>query len=124
MAVILVVDDDPITRVMYRTRLVELGHVVYEEVDGRRGVTKAEELKPSLIIMGVMMPVMNGLDALKLLKSNATTKDIPVVLMTGANLDTNKHSDILKLAYKVVSKHDVRIDETVQSFIDVLKAKR
>jgi DNA-binding response OmpR family regulator len=79
---ILVVEDELDIAEGLKARLelesyrVELAH------NGQDGVASARKLKPDLIIMDVMMPVVNGLDACSALKSNADTKDIPILMLT------------------------------------------
>jgi len=121
MAIILVVDDDPITRNAYKTRLTGLGHVVHEAENGSVGVTRAKEVQPNLVIMGVMMPIMNGLDALKLMKADEEIKKIPVVIVTGAQLDEEKHCHTLKLAHSHHNKFEYTPDKIVAMALESIK---
>ncbi len=50
--------------------------------NGQEGVTKARAEKPDLIVLDVMMPKLNGFDACKILKSEAGTKHIPILMLT------------------------------------------
>jgi two-component system chemotaxis response regulator CheY len=62
---ILVVDDAAFMRMMIRDILAEEGYTIHEAVNGRDAVDKYREITPDLITMDITMPVMNGIDALR-----------------------------------------------------------
>jgi two-component system, chemotaxis family, chemotaxis protein CheY len=77
---ILVVDDNPAIRAVLR-RILEFNDgwtVCGEAVDGRDGVDKAKELHPDLVVLDLSMPVMNGLEAARIL--HQTMPKLPVIL--------------------------------------------
>lgn len=70
MAKILCVDDAAFMRMMVKNTLNQNGYTdVYEAVDGAQAVEKYEELHPDLVIMDITMPNMDGLEALKVIKT-------------------------------------------------------
>ena len=80
---ILLVDDSSTARMA--ARMLFAHHEFYEltsACDGKEGVEKAISELPDLILMDIEMPRMNGIEACKLLKENAATRNIPVVLLT------------------------------------------
>lgn len=81
-ATILVVDDEPNIVTLLETWLETIGCRVISAADGEKGVEKARELLPDLILMDGMMPKMSGFDACKQLKSQESTKDIPLIFLT------------------------------------------
>ena len=81
-ATVLVVDDEPNIVTLLETWLETIGCRVVSAGDGEKGVEKARELLPDLILMDGMMPKMSGFDACKLLKSQDETKDIPLIFLT------------------------------------------
>jgi len=86
---ILLVDDSSTSRMTARMLLA--GHESYvltSACDGKEGVEKAIAEVPNLILMDIEMPRMNGLEACKLLKQNAATKNIPIVLLTMRSEET------------------------------------
>ncbi len=83
MKKILVVDDEPEIIELVESRLSVNNYQVISAMDGNEGIKKAEKESPDLILMDVMMPKMSGGDALRILKANEKTKDIPVVFLTG-----------------------------------------
>lgn len=69
----MIVDDHAIIRRMLRTAFEAEGLQVSDAKDGAEGVRKAQELEPSLIILDLSMPVMNGLEAARALKLACAT---------------------------------------------------
>lgn len=79
---ILIVDDDEKNRKLLRVVLQKSGYETIEAEDGEEGVKLAKENIPSLIIMDIQMPVMDGITATKILKSGQSTAKIPVIALT------------------------------------------
>lgn len=79
---ILIVEDILINRRLIRDILTYHGYEVIEAENGEEAVRIAREQKPGLIIMDLQMPVMTGLDAIRILKSDPVTKDIKVIAVT------------------------------------------
>jgi CheY-like chemotaxis protein len=80
---VLVVDDFEDNRAMYLEYLQFQGLRVAEAVNGADAVTRAKELLPSVIIMDLSLPVMDGWEATRRIKSNPKTRHIRVVALTG-----------------------------------------
>lgn len=81
-ATVLIVEDNEDNRIIYRTFLEHHGYVVLEATDGEAGVRTAREHRPDLVLMDISMPVLNGYEATKLLKSDPVTAGIPVIALT------------------------------------------
>jgi two-component system, cell cycle response regulator len=82
---VLVVDDNEANRKLLQDKLKnEYFHVV-TAVDGEDAIQKARAEEPDVILMDVMMPKMNGVDACKILKTDPQTEHIPIVLVTALN---------------------------------------
>jgi len=80
---VLVVDDSKTALLMEREILEKRTHYVCVTAsDGQEAVEKAKQEHPDLILMDVVMPRMNGFDACKAMRQQATTRDIPIVLVT------------------------------------------
>ncbi len=80
--VILIVEDEPINLKLVGDLLKRIGYITIEATDGKQGVELARAKKPDLILMDIQMPVMDGLEATRILKADATTKNIPVLALT------------------------------------------
>jgi twitching motility two-component system response regulator PilH len=90
MARILIVDDSP-SQLLGIQRIVEkLGHQCLTAEDGAAGVEVAKRELPDMVLMDVVMPNLNGFQATRQLSKGATTKDIPVILVTTKDQDTDR----------------------------------
>ncbi len=87
---ILVVDDSPTERHVMQQFLVKNGFQVVMAETGEEGMEKAKLEKPDLIIMDVVMPGLNGFQATRAISKEESTKDIPVILCTTKNQETDK----------------------------------
>jgi DNA-binding response OmpR family regulator len=86
---VLVVDDNSDVRWYIRSLLGESYNLI-DAADGNDGHIKARKYIPDIIICDVMMPVMDGLELCRLLKSEVETSHIPVIMLTARSLDDQK----------------------------------
>ena len=106
---VLVVDDEKRIRELLELRLVSEGYQVILGQNGEEGVELARKYIPDAIIMDVMMPRMDGAEAVRLIQEYPTTRNIPVLFLTsiitkeeedkqafGIRLDTSKHKFMAK----------------------------
>ena len=84
---ILAVDDTPENLEILRLRLEANGYQVVTGADGEEGLMKARDLKPDLILLDIMMPKLDGISVVRLLKQDVSLRSIPVILVT-AKADT------------------------------------
>ena len=84
---VLIVDDYQDAREMYAEYLEFSGFRVAEARNGAEAVEKAFALRPSVILMDLSLPVMDGWEATRRLKADVRTRSIPVVALTGHALD-------------------------------------
>ena len=103
MARILVVDDEPHIIKLVSYTLERYGHDVLVAPDAPTGVTLAKKEAPDLIFMDVMMPVMTGLEALDMLKSNPETNSIPVVMLSAKSQEYEKEEGLQRGASRYVT---------------------
>lgn len=90
MAKILVVDDSP-TLLAGTTKILEsAGHQVVSAISGEEGVAKTIIEKPDLVVMDVVMPGISGFQATRQITSNPDTKDIPIIMLTTKDQETDK----------------------------------
>jgi len=79
---ILVADDEADVLKLVTLNLTNAGFAVTDAEDGSIALTKARELQPSLIVLDVMMPKLNGIEVCKMLKRDSATRNIPIVLIS------------------------------------------
>lgn len=101
---ILVVDDEPINRALIERRLEREGYRVLTAENGREAVLKTREERPDLVLLDVMMPVMDGLEACRLIKDDAATQDIPIIFLSARDETQTKVSALALGANDYVSK--------------------
>ena len=82
MATVLVVEDNPANMTLAVFLLESAGHTVLSATDAEAGLSCARTRQPSLILMDVQLPGMDGLEAVAQLKGDETTRAIPVIALT------------------------------------------
>ncbi|HEU0035942.1 MAG TPA: response regulator [Kofleriaceae bacterium] len=84
MATVLIVDDEFGLAEMAGELLTILGHSVATAINGKLALAMLDQVRPDVILLDMMMPIMSGPEALHVLKANAEHRDIPVILMSAA----------------------------------------
>ncbi len=87
---ILVVDDDPEILGMLDIRLGKRGYHVISAADGEQALEQARKEKPSLVVLDVMMPRMNGWEVARALRQDPATHDIKIVMLTAIGAQMNE----------------------------------
>ncbi len=82
MTTILIVEDNEMNRDMLSRRLERKGYRILIAVDGEQGIEVARAQEPDLILMDMSLPVVDGWEATRRLKADATLKSIPVIALT------------------------------------------
>ena len=82
MAKILLVEDNEMNRDMLSRRLTRKGYEVVIAIDGQQGIEMARSETPDLILMDMSLPVVDGWEATRQLKSASETQSIPVIALT------------------------------------------
>lgn len=82
MAKIMVVDDDPDMRLVIKRLLEREGYKVLEAENGEKCLREAEEKKPDLILLDIMMPGLDGWEVCRMLKESSSTKSIRVSMLS------------------------------------------
>jgi len=90
MAVILIVDDSPTELHLLQNMLEKSGFDTLVADSGEEGVRQAQASHPDCILMDVVMPGMNGFQATRKLTHDAATRDIPVIMITTKDQETDK----------------------------------
>ena len=101
---ILIVDDSEITRELLSDYLQEQQFGVLTAVNGREGFERALEHHPDLIVMDLVMPEQDGLQALDALAENPDTQEIPVIIISGKGTRLDQVLSYDKGAYYYLEK--------------------
>ena len=79
---VLIVDDYPLARAMYRVTLEHSGFDVIEAADGVEALLRVRDIVPDLILMDLSMPLMDGWEATRYLKSDSRTASVPILVLS------------------------------------------
>ncbi|MEM1350239.1 MAG: response regulator [Myxococcota bacterium] len=85
MATLLLVEDNPDLREVYSRLLEDVGHRVHTAPDGAQGIAAIRDVDPDVVLMDVEMPVLDGISAIRQLKSDVLhqdIRDVPVIFLT------------------------------------------
>ncbi len=120
VAKILIIEDDALLSRMYQTIFTSSGYQVDLAVDGEAGLAQARNGGPTLILLDVMMPKLNGLEVLERLKGDPELRDIPVVVLTNlaGNTDVQRALELGAVRYIIKSEHRPRqVEEIVRGIL-------
>ncbi len=90
MTQILIVDDSPTEIHVLRKMLEKNGFEVLEAGSGAEGIEKSRQIRPDLVLMDVVMPGLNGFQATRQLTRDPDTAEIPVIIVTTKNQETDR----------------------------------
>jgi DNA-binding response OmpR family regulator len=79
---VLLVEDDPLIIRMYETKFKVDGFIFSTAFNGEEGIEAMKNDRPDIVLLDIMMPKMNGLEMLKVVKEDDNLKNIPVVILT------------------------------------------
>lgn len=108
MIKILIVEDDPLISRMYQKIFSFENYTVEVAENGEEALVKIRSAKPTIVLLDVMMPKMNGLQVLEKLKSDPDTKAIPVIMLTNlaGQQDAEKALSLGAIKYIVKSQYE------------------
>ncbi|MFL6285501.1 MAG: diguanylate cyclase [Pyrinomonadaceae bacterium] len=121
--VILVADDEPVNLALIKRRLEWEEYHVETAQDGGEAVEAAKRVLPDLIILDVMMPVLDGLGACRLLKEDPSTRDIPVIFLSALD-DTDTKVNALSLGANDYISKPFRVEELLARVAVSIRLKR
>src|SRR5258708_3782075 len=90
MATVLLVEDNEMNRDMLSRRLAKKGYTVLIAIDGAEAVDAARLRRPDIVLMDMSLPVLDGWEATRRLKADASTRDIPVIALTAHALPAER----------------------------------
>ena len=120
---ILVVEDDEKSRKLVRDVLTFKGYEIVEAETGEEGVGLAQERRPSLILMDIRLPGIDGIQALGRLRAEVATRGIPVMAMT-ASVMSGDRQRVLDAGFDAFQSKPIRIKDFVAVVEQLLERYR
>ena len=119
MACILLVEDSPTVRYVVAKLLTGQGYEVITAGDGEEAVKFAQDKLPSLIILDVILPKMNGYQVCRRLKATTDTSGIPIIMLTSKGKDSDRRWGMEQGAdaYLIKPFEDQALFEAVSQFV-------
>lgn len=116
---ILLVDDEELVIKALIEKLLPEGFIVESARDGQEALLKTKQIKPDLILLDVIMPKLDGISVLKILKASPETKDIPVIMLTNLS-DDKQVTDALRIGG---TDYLVKVEHTLSDILERVKEK-
>jgi len=120
---ILVVEDNEQSRKLVRDVLKFKGYEIIEAETGKDGVRLAQERRPSLVLMDIRLPGMDGIEALGRLRAEADTQSIPVLAMT-ASVMTEHRQRIMDAGFDAFQSKPINVKEFMAAVEQLLDRRR
>ena len=119
---ICIIEDDENLRFTVKEILEKQGNIVTEASNGKEALIKLnkEENLPDIILLDLMMPIMNGFEFLSEIK-DTKIKSIPILVLTGADLDDNDKNFLKNETEKVIHKTDDTVLSIAEEINNVIK---
>jgi GAF domain-containing protein/CheY-like chemotaxis protein/CHASE3 domain sensor protein len=101
---VLVVDDDVAVRHLFRRFLEPEGYAVVEAENGRVALERLREVSPSVILLDLMMPEMDGFDFAAELRRHEVWREIPIIVITARDLSRDDHERLNGYVQRILQK--------------------
>jgi CheY-like chemotaxis protein len=120
MAKVFIVEDDPLMSRMYQKIFTFEKFEVETAGDGEEALAKVVAANPTIILLDVMMPKMNGLQVLERLKANPATSNIPVIMLTNLAGQQDAETALAKGAVKYIIKSEHEPKEVADMVSEII----
>src|SRR5262249_2267449 len=104
---VLVIDDDDSARYLLKKTLSDLPVSLAEAASAEDGIRIAREMLPRVILLDLNMPGLSGSEALRRLKNDPSTSEIPVIIVTSQSLTTAEREELMARARAILSKENL-----------------
>ena len=121
-ALILIVEDNDKNRKLVRDVLTFKGYETIESDTGEEGVRLAEERRPSLVLMDIRLPGIDGVEALRRLRAEETTRGIPVMAMTASVMSEDRQK-IVGAGFDAYQSKPINVTEFVAAVAQLLERR-
>jgi PAS domain S-box-containing protein len=120
---VLIVDDDPSTRRMLRQMLDRESFEVAEAENGRVALEKVAQCRPSVILLDLIMPQMDGFEFVTNVRSREEWRDIPVVVLTAKDITPQDRLRLDRHITRVIQKDEHGVDAVLAEVRDLVRAR-
>jgi two-component system, cell cycle response regulator DivK len=120
---ILIVEDNDKNRKLVREVLTFKGYAVVETETGEAGIRLARERRPSLILMDIRLPGIDGIEALRQLRAESTTRRIPVIAMTASVMSEDRQK-IMDAGFDAYQGKPIKLHDFVATVAQLLERGR
>ncbi len=104
MKTILVVDDSPTELRLMQEALHDRGYTILTAVDGEEALQQAQEHRPDLVVLDIVLPKKNGFQVCRQLKTSPDTRHIKILMVTSKTQDTDRFWGIKQGADEYITK--------------------
>jgi signal transduction histidine kinase len=118
---ILTIDDDEVDRYTIRSLLANIPCHLIEAASGYRGLELAKTEQPQVILLDLLMPGMTGFTVLEQLKSDPSTQNIPVIIITSKDLEPSERAILTASAVTILSKQSGSRQQAIARLQEALK---
>jgi CheY-like chemotaxis protein len=117
LATILLVEDEPVFRLIYRGVLTNAGYRVIEAADGETGWNMAVNEQPDLVLLDLILPKLSGHQVLQAIRSEPKTRHIPVVVFSVMG----QEKDVAKSVELGASEHRLKGMDSPQKILSLIQ---
>jgi len=110
---VLVVDDERFNRDWLTKTLEPAGFTVVEAAGGREGIALAKSARPDLVLLDLMMPEVTGFDVVEALRADAATREMPIMVLTAANLTAEDKRQLNGRVAKILRRGSVGASDII-----------
>lgn len=120
---ILIIEDDKFLRELISRKLINEGFKIDEAIDGEEGLKKAQKVRPSLILLDLILPGLDGFEILERIKDDPSTSAIPVLILSNLGQRDEVERGLKLGAVDFLVKAHFTPEEIVEKIKEVLSKR-
>jgi two-component system, cell cycle response regulator DivK len=120
---ILIIEDNDKNRKLVRDVLTFKGYAVIETETGEEGIRLARERRPSLVLMDIRLPGIDGIETLRRLRAEPTTRGVPVMAMTASVMSEDRQK-IMGAGFDAYQGKPIKVHDFVAAVAQLLERRR
>jgi two-component system cell cycle response regulator DivK len=120
---ILIIEDNDKNRKLVRDVLTFKGYAVIETETGEEGIRLAQERRPSLVLMDIRLPGIDGIETLRRLRAEPTTRGMPIMAMTASVMSEDRQK-IMGAGFDAYQGKPIKVHDFVAAVAQLLERRR